>query len=69
MLASYAAWILWRCTIVDPTKKCAALPGYGGHGKGAPTCNPYTAGCSTMPDRFVCVGGRRITTVAALRVA
>ena len=69
MLASYAAWMFWRCTIVYPTGKLAASPGYGGGGKGDLTRNMYTAGCLTMPDRFVCGGERRITTVAALLVA
>ena len=69
MLASYAAWMFWRCTSVAPTGKCTALPGYGGRGKGAPTHNVYTMGCSTIPDSFVGGGGRRVTTVAALRVA
>ena len=69
MLASYAVWMFWRCSIVAPTGKFAASPGYGGLGKGAPTRNMYTVGCFTIPDRFVCGGGRRITTVAALFVA
>ena len=69
LLASYAACMFWRCTSVAPTGKFAASPIYGGRGKGAPTRNMYTVGCLTIPDRFVCVGGRRITTVAALRVA
>ena len=69
MLASYAAWMFWRCTSVAPTGKCASSPGYGGPGGGAPTRNIYTAGCSTIPDRFVCGVVRRITIYVALRVA
>ena len=69
MLASYEDWMFQNCASVAPTGKCAAFPGYVGGGKGAPTSNMYTVGCSKMPDRFVCGGGRLITTVAALRVA
>ena len=69
MLASYEAWMFWRCTSVAFTGKCAALPGYGGRGKGATTRNMQTAGYLTMPERSVCGGGKRIKTVAALRVA
>ena len=46
-----------------------ASPGNIGLGKGAPTRKTYIAGCLTRPEQFVCVGGSRITTVAALRVA
>ena len=69
MLASYAAWVFCRCASVAPTGKCAASPGYGYCGKGATNRNIQTTGCSTMPYMFVCGGGRRITTVAALCVA
>ena len=69
MLASYAAWMFWSCMSVDPTGKFAVSPGYVSLRKGAPTRNMQTAGCSAMPDKFVCGGGRRITTVATLRVA
>ena len=37
-------------------------------GKVSPAPNMYTAGYLTMPDRFLCGEGSRITTVAALRV-
>ena len=69
MLASYAAWMFWSCTSVATTGKCTVSPGYCGRGKGAPTRNMQTTGCQTTPDRFVCGGGMRIKTIAALRVA
>ena len=69
MLSSYAAWMFWICTSVVHTGQCAASPGYGGSGKVTTTCNMQNADCSTIPDRFVCGGGRRITTVVELRVA
>ena len=46
-----------------------ASPGNIGLGKGAPTHRTYIVGCLTRPEQFVCGGGRRIATVAALRVA